>query len=118
MALPQDGRVTVDIEGVGSFDLVPSLKLARAVVARFGDPFKAIDALRATDPDAYAFVVHTASGGTGKPTEKMTEALFAAGVINYLNPLTMLLLSLANGGKLVSADADAEEPAEGSPGNG
>lgn len=109
MALPSDGTLNLDLGGEPYY-LVPNLRLARAVTAsKWGDPFRLIDAMRGMDPDAFAFIVHTASGASGKPSDKLVNAVFDHGMMQLINPLSTLLLALANGGRAPNSEAQ-EQP--------
>lgn len=104
----------IDIELNGDIHtLRPSLKAASAVCRQYGGYMGAIQAIAASDLNAYLFIAKQAISTKNINSNDLDEAIYAAGISNLIEPFLRYIRILQNGGKEPVDEDDADESDEG-----
>lgn len=104
--------VTLDGE---THTLKPSLKAATTISRQFGGFMGAVQALAASDLNAYLVIARSGIAAKTISTDDLNEAVYSTGIQNLMEPFLRYVRILQNGGREPVEDEDhnGEEADEG-----
>lgn len=104
--------VPLSLSPSDTVELRPTLAAMMAVCSVCGGVQPALQKVMAMDISTIAAVI--AAGSGRKMTETLVEAVYQAGIITLIEPVSEYLLLLRNGGK-VAANSNDQPASEGQP---